>query len=255
MNLKEVFHNMSMCQDENDESDGVVSCKLPFLTLCPSRWLVRGEVLVRILGNWNDLKTNFSSATFDQNSRYKARTLIDMLHDDVNYLNICFITPVVIEFDKINKFFQATDADTEAMNQQLHMLYVSLKRRLFDIHGNQLSISRVDFGAKFASESLRCSREHQNSSFEIQLLNVKERCVKFILDLVAQIELRLPANKNIFAGLSLSTSGKLLSHVNRAPFGQLPFQQMLRDSEDVDEIEEQHRKIILHPWSEEKMFQ
>ena len=151
---------MSTSKDENDESDGGVSCKLPFLTLCPTRWLVRGEVLTRILGNWNDLKTYFSSATFDQNSRYKARTLIDMLHDDVKYLYICFLTPMVKEF--------ATDADPEAMNQQLHMHYLSLKHRVFDNHGNQLSISRVDFGAKFTSESLRCSREHQNSSFEIQ---------------------------------------------------------------------------------------
>ena len=67
--FKEIFHSMSTSKDENDESDGGVSCKLPFLTLCPTRWLVRGEVLTRILGNWNDLKTYFSSATFDQNSR------------------------------------------------------------------------------------------------------------------------------------------------------------------------------------------
>ena len=76
-----------------------------------------------------------------------------------------------------------------------------------------------------------------------------------MLDLVAQIELRLPANKNISAGLTLLTPGKLLSHVNRAPFEQLPFQQMLQDSEDVDEMEVQYQKIILHPWSEEKMFE
>ena len=76
-----------------------------------------------------------------------------------------------------------------------------------------------------------------------------------MLDLVVQIELGLPANKNNFAGLSFLTPGKLLSHVNRAPFEQLPFQQMLQDSEDVDEMEEQYGKIILHPWSEEKMFE
>ena len=53
---------------------------------------------------------------FDQNCRYKARTLTEMLHDDGNYLYICFLTPVVKEFDQINKLFQATNADPEAMS-------------------------------------------------------------------------------------------------------------------------------------------
>ena len=91
------------------------------MTLYPTRWLVRGEVLQRLLGNWSDLKAYFSSAAFDQSSLYKARTISDMLFDDVNYLYCCFITPIVREFDKINKYFQATDADPEAMSQQLHM--------------------------------------------------------------------------------------------------------------------------------------
>ena len=33
--------------------------------------------------------------------------------ESVNYLYICFLTPVVKEVDKINKFFQATNADSE----------------------------------------------------------------------------------------------------------------------------------------------
>ena len=95
------------------EHSGSTSCKLPFLTLCPTRWLVRGEVLQRMLCNWNYLKSYFSTSVFNQSCRYKARTLADMLFDDVNYLYFCFLTPVVKEVDKINKFFQATNADLE----------------------------------------------------------------------------------------------------------------------------------------------
>ena len=79
------------------------------------RWLVRGEVLQRMLCNWNHLNSYFSTSVFNQICRYKARTLADMLFDDVNYLYICFLIPVVKEVDKINKFFQATNADLKEM--------------------------------------------------------------------------------------------------------------------------------------------
>ena len=76
---------------------------LTFMILCPTRWLVRGEVLQRpFLGNWSDLKAYFSSAAFDQSSRYKARTISDMLFDDFNYLYCRVITPIVKECDKTN---------------------------------------------------------------------------------------------------------------------------------------------------------
>ena len=175
-----------------------------------------------------------------------------MLFDDVNYLYCCFITPIAKEFDKINKYFQATDADPEAMSQQLHMHYASLKGRVYD-DGNELSISRIDFGSKFLSEALRCSLEHQNNSeFAIQLQNVKERCKRFLQDLIVQVEARLPTNKEIFSGLSLLKPSKVLSHVHRASFSQLPFHHLLADS---SETEEQYRKILLQPWSEEDVFQ
>ena len=130
---KDLFNNIT---DEDVHSgckqSGGTSCKLPFLTLCPTRWLVRGEVLQRMPCNWNHLKSYFSTSVFYQSCRYKARTLADMLFDDVNYLYICFLTPVVKEVDKINKFFLATNADPEEMTRQLHMHYASQKLRVFD---------------------------------------------------------------------------------------------------------------------------
>ena len=248
---KEVFNKMAS-EEDNDVNSS--SCKLPFLTLCPTRWLVRGEVLQRILQNWNDLKVYFTSATFDQGCRYKARTLNDLLLDDINYLYICFLTPIVNEVDKINKFFQATNADPEAMTQQLHLHYLALKRRVVDTNGNQLVISRVDFGSKFQSESLRCCREHvSNPNFAVQLLNAKERCKTFMLELLNQIEKRLPANKEVFSSLSFLKPDRVLSHVNRATFSQLPYQGLLHEK-NVDEIEEQYRKVLLQPWTDEEVF-
>ena len=75
----------------------------------------------------------------------------------------------------------------------------------------------------------------------------------FLLELISQIERRLPANREIFAGISLLKPSKVLSHVNRATFSQLPFQNLLHDS--VEEAEEQYRKILLQPWNEYEIFQ
>ena len=67
-----------------------------------------------------------------------------------------------------------------------------------------------------------------------------------------QVEARLPANKEIFSGLSLLKPSKVLSHVHRASFSQLPFHLLLADT---SETEEQYRKSLLQPWSEEDVFQ
>ena len=74
---KTLIENISI-EDADDANEQKTSGQLPFMTLCPTRWLVRGEVLQRLLGNWNDMKAYFSSAAFDQSSRYKARTISDM---------------------------------------------------------------------------------------------------------------------------------------------------------------------------------
>ena len=133
------------------------------------------------------------------------------------------------------------------------MHYASLKLRVFDKDGNHLAISRVDFGSIFHSESIRFSHEHRNSSnsnFSVLLRNVQDRYQNFLLQLIEQIEQRLPFNKDIFAGLSILKPSKVLSHVNRPTFEQLPFRNLLPE-QGIDEIEKQYRKIFLQPWNEE----
>ena len=86
-----------------------------------------------------------------------------MLFDDVNYLYNCLLTPIIKKAAKINKIFQAANADPEKMTRQLHMHYASLKLRVFDFSGNHLAISKVDFGSRFQSKLICCSYEHSNS--------------------------------------------------------------------------------------------
>ena len=108
--------------EEDQESN------LPFLKMCGTRWLVRGRVIKRVLGNWITLKSYFLSAMHEsvQDARYKARMIHDMLADDINYLYFVFVSPIVAEFERINAFFQSINADPEKMHSELDIHHRSL---------------------------------------------------------------------------------------------------------------------------------
>jgi len=70
-----------------------------------------------------------------------------------------------------------------------------------------------------------------------------------LLELVRQVEMRLPEN-NIFKCLSNLAPKKVLSHTNRAKLNELPNQKLL-ESRGLSTIEGQYAKIVYHPWIEE----
>eukprot|EP00795_Rhopilema_esculentum_P005711 gene5711-10962_t len=65
--------------------------------------------------NWEELKVYFivAESQCNQNARFKARMIQEMLADLANYLYIHFVTPVVSQFERVNAFFQAINADPE----------------------------------------------------------------------------------------------------------------------------------------------
>lgn len=126
----------------------------PFEKYSATRWLVRGKLIFRVLMNWNELLAYFTVAqpASTQNARFKARMLLDMLKDPIVYLYFHFVSPLVTEFERVNAFFQATDADPEEMFTELNTHHKSLPGRIFDTEGKQLPIENVDFGGKFKFE-------------------------------------------------------------------------------------------------------
>lgn len=64
--------------------------------------------------------------------------------------------------------------------------------------------------------------------------------------------MRLPESRHVFSGLSGLSPSKLLSQTARFPFEQLPMQHLM--AENLDELENQYRRILLHPWVEEEIF-
>lgn len=92
-----------------------------------TRWLVRGKLIFRVLTNWNELQAYFTVA--QPASTQNAAT--DMLKDPILYLYFQFVSPLVSEFERVNAFFQATDADPEEMFTELDTHHKSLRGRVF----------------------------------------------------------------------------------------------------------------------------
>ena len=123
---------------------------------------------------------------------------------------------------------------------------------MYDSYGNKLPISACDFGGQFAIALQECSKEREsNIDFGDAIKNLKVRCQDFLCNLIEEVEKRLPSNKEIFRGLALLHPTKVLSQTARAQFHQLPLPHLISNKTVV---EEQYRKIMLHMWAEEVVF-
>lgn len=91
--------------------------------------------------------------------RYSAKVINGVLSDNINYLYLIFLSPLVSESERVNAFYQSTNPDPGAMSQELDLLYRGRKSRVFDKHDKKLTITASDFRAHFMNELSRCSKE------------------------------------------------------------------------------------------------
>lgn len=245
-NYIKLFEALSEEEGENEKS----KTHFPFMKASTTRWLVRGRVIKRLLENWKELEAYFKCVALHgaQDVRHKARTLHDMLHDDANYLYFLFLSPVVLELEKINAFFQSPNADPEKMQKELEMYHRDLKSRVRNRQGHKLSVAMTDFGERFANELSRCNKSGGLTVDEESVENLKQRCQKFLNALLREVENRLPGNQQLFKGLSALHPSKVLSQTARYPFEQLPFHHLLEEEQGI--LEKQYRKIMVHFWAE-----
>ena len=123
----------------------------------------------------------------------------------------------------MNTFFQATDADPEEMFTELNAHHKSLRGRVFDIEGKQLPVENVDFGGKFQFEATKfISSQHDKAAAQAKVVEVKKRCLDFLLEAVNHVEKHLPATRNVFKGLSAFHPRKVLIVATRVPISELP---------------------------------
>jgi len=80
----------------------------------------------------------------------------------------------------------------------------------------------------------------------------KEKCAEMLRECIQQVDTRLPANAKVFKGLSFLHPKKLLSHLGRASFSELPLPHLFKDKKA--EIENQYRSILFVDWKESEHF-
>ncbi|XP_076049704.1 uncharacterized protein LOC143030440 [Oratosquilla oratoria] len=244
------YKQLFSIMDPTEERKGT---SLPFQQASQTRWLARGKVMYSILMNWEELKAYFMCAeqASGADARYKARMISDILNDPINYWYFHCVTPIVMEFEGVNSYFQATDADPQSMEGELAQHHHSLRARVFSPDESELAISEVDFGARFAMKVERYIEMHQVSG-ETKVQDVKARCYNFLVEAIKQVEKRLPPTRNIYKGLSSLDPSKILSQTARVPYKDLPFPTLR--THRYNAIEQQYRNVLHINWVEEAVF-
>lgn len=75
---------------------------------------MRGKVIYKLIVNWEELRAYFMAGEPASNadSRYKARMILNLLNNPVNFLYF-HLSPIVSKFKKVNAFFKTLNADPE----------------------------------------------------------------------------------------------------------------------------------------------
>ncbi|KAG0415102.1 hypothetical protein HPB47_007741 [Ixodes persulcatus] len=86
--------------------------------LSGTRWLSIAGIIRTVLVQWVELKTHFEFAKITERC-YTANVLSDMFNDDPNLLLLKFLSPIIDEFDRMNKVFQTENPDPSKLYSDL----------------------------------------------------------------------------------------------------------------------------------------
>ncbi|KAK4297981.1 hypothetical protein Pmani_029642 [Petrolisthes manimaculis] len=220
-----------------------------------TRWLARLEAVNVIIDQWEALKLHFELSASKERC-HTTRTLHDAYRDDQNKLYLLFVRKTLKEVVRVNKIFQAQAADITKVTQDLVAMY----RNLMNIVVNPKHLSKcsdenlpklkfldhvmpceaMNFGYEFNTFAVACSLT------KVQVQYVKERCKEFVIELINQVQMRLPDNvetllmlKNFHPSIATSQIKDSVAQIGaryRSTF------------EDLDGLENEWSSIGLQQW-------
>ena len=239
--------------NDDDTSSDEHTPPLPFTKYTTTRWLVRGRLTLNLLSNWQELGQYFKrvSETATGVAKGKASLLYQMVTDPMNYLYLKFAYPMIHELENLNRLFQSDKVNPKKVHDELEMEFKRLNDMVYDRHGAEKPLSAVFFPGPFMAEAQKYLQLHNHLPEAVKrVMEIKTRCRSMIIEVIAQMEVRLTPGDNVFKGLSHLSPKNCLSQTKRADFKQLPFQHLMKNSQ---KCEIQYSKLLLLNWKEEEV--
>jgi len=189
------------------------------LRLCNTRWLVLQNCVIRILDQWEVLKTYFILATIEDKSK-SAEVILTQLNDNVIKSYLLFLKYSLNYFNKFNALFQSrkTLIHTLYANSQQLILQIALNfipsealknisLLTIDDKNDDQYLNHIRLGSEcedlLTTLSLECARE------------IKLNCLNFYKTAVREMMKRLPYKDTFFEHLSFLEPTIALFHEGR----------------------------------------
>ncbi|XP_066985911.1 SCAN domain-containing protein 3-like [Macrobrachium rosenbergii] len=171
--------------------------------LASTRWLSRLEAVCAILDQWDALKLHFNiSATSER--CHTAHQLSNAYKDPQNKLYLLFVRKTLREVVIVNKLFQGQNVDITKLTEDLLDMYRNIMQIVVEpgflskcpkvnlpnlkYMNYLLPLNVINFGYDFNTFANACPLNDN------QIMYVKDRCQKYLLELLNQIQMRLPDN-------------------------------------------------------------
>ncbi|XP_043201152.1 uncharacterized protein LOC122370000 [Amphibalanus amphitrite] len=179
--------------------------------IASTRWLSRGNAVAKIIEQYEELKLTFQLAK-DKERCFQADQLWRMYEDKQNLLYLSFMNTQLSALNRINKIFQSSNPDPCAVHRDLHDYICGLLDQAVmpaALHGirtsledlSEISVARhliparaIYFGHDFSIVEMGIQQE--------VVAVVREKCRDFLLQLIVEVQKRLPDNIKLLSQLS-----------------------------------------------------
>ncbi|KAK3877284.1 hypothetical protein Pcinc_017987 [Petrolisthes cinctipes] len=223
--------------------------------MATTRWLARLAAVQVILEEWDALKLHFEMSASHERC-YTARELGSAYGDPQNRLYLLFLRKVLKEVVRVNKVFQGQNVDVTKITEDLLDMYRSLLQIVVDssyiskcpkqnlptlnIQNYILPHTVINFGHEFNSYAESCSLHEEQINY------VKKRCKEFTVELVNQVQVRLPDNVETLLMLKHFQPSNATSQCKNSI---MPIACKYRSTfTDLDELETEWNKINFVQW-------
>lgn len=217
--------------------------------LCNTRWISIEPAICRILEQWIELKLLFQVSRSSENC-YMAELLYGLYNDPANHLFLIYIKPIVQEVQAVNKLFESNDVEITKLYNDLITLTKSISGRILNPTARVNVLLKQDLSS-YVDPSLYMGYAFENQLREYNVThevaqNIKQRCVKFTLKLVNELQARLPTNFAVLQKMSMFSVSETLRVIKPSI---VEIAQEFKINETVtDKLISQWRNIVHIKW-------